>query len=134
MNPNEQVINFETFDPFTTDSIETAHSLTSNPPSSSSTSSTSSASTLKGDGKVHIRLQKRNARKSICTVEGLSENINFKRVLKHLKKKLCCNGCIVEDKTAGKVLQLQGDQRAAVAKFLIEEQLVSRNNLQIHGY
>ena len=41
------------------------------------------------------------------------------RVLKEFRKLFCCNGVVVEDEDGNKVIQLQGDHREAVQKFLI---------------
>jgi len=57
-----------------------------------------------------------------------------KRILKALKKEYCCNGCIIEDEKAGEVIQLQGDQRKNVATFLIDNKIVKKDTLKIHGF
>ena len=77
---------------------------------------------LEGDAVkvVHIRVQQRNGRKCITTVQGLDPNLDLKKILKVLKKAECCNGTVVEDEEMGNVIQLQGDQREAAAKFLKE--------------
>ncbi|KAG7668406.1 hypothetical protein Ndes2437B_g07575 [Nannochloris sp. 'desiccata'] len=74
---------------------------------------TTSKSKKGGDNKdyVHVRVQQRNGKKSLTTVQGLPEAFDYKKILKALKKEYCCNGCVVEDEELGKVLQLQGDQR-----------------------
>lgn len=86
--------------------------------------SSASRSTLKkengDDGAVHIRVQQRNGRKSLTTVQGLPQKLDKKKVLKALKKDFCCNGTVVEDSELGSILQLQGDQRKNVSQFLIE--------------
>jgi translation initiation factor 1 len=90
--------------------------------------------------KIHIRLQQRNGRKTITTVQGLPDKYDPKKLLKAMKKEFACNGVVQssvdsddEDaaeapKTAtdfGKVLQLQGDHRVKVKEFLITCGLVS---------
>ena len=90
---------------------------------------------LTEDGKVHIRLRQRNARQRICTVEGLPQDIDFGRVLRYLKKTLCCNGIVVKDEALGRVLQFQGDHRKAIAQFIVDEELVaSADMVKVHGY
>jgi translation initiation factor 1 len=76
-------------------------------------------SSVKGD-LIHIRVQQRNGRKCITTVQGLHQDLDLKKILKALKKQECCNGTVVEDEEMGAVLQLQGDQRDSVAKVLTE--------------
>lgn len=82
---------------------------------------------------VHIRLQMRSGRKSLTTIQGLSGKIDLNKLTKAFKKEFCCNGSIVEDKELGRVIQLQGDQRDNVRKFLIEEELADKDNIKVHG-
>mmetsp|Transcript_8955 Transcript_8955/g.26895 ORF Transcript_8955/g.26895 Transcript_8955/m.26895 type:complete len:113 (-) Transcript_8955:252-590(-) len=84
-------------------------------------------------GFVHIRLQQRNGRKSLTTVQGLDEKINLQRLTKEFKKGFNCNGCVVDDKELGRVIQLQGDQRENVKKFIVDEKLASKKNIKVHG-
>ncbi|MFS8025572.1 putative NADH:ubiquinone oxidoreductase, 30kDa subunit, SUI1 domain, SUI1 domain superfamily [Helianthus anomalus] len=69
---------------------------------------------------VHIRIQQRNGRKSLTTVQGLKKEFSYNKILKDLKKEFCCNGTVVQDPQLGKVIQLQGDQRKNVSTFLIQ--------------
>ena len=69
---------------------------------------------------IHIRVQQRNGRKCITTIQGLDAQLDLKKILKAIKKAECCNGTVVTDDDMGEVLQFQGDQRDAVAKFLVE--------------
>mmetsp|Transcript_1859 Transcript_1859/g.6660 ORF Transcript_1859/g.6660 Transcript_1859/m.6660 type:complete len:114 (-) Transcript_1859:537-878(-) len=77
---------------------------------------------------VHVRVQQRNGRKSLTTVQGLQEGFDYKKVLKAFKKvrrkywqlvhasppvpytpppthlqEFCCNGTVVEDPELGQV-------------------------------
>ncbi|KAI8557590.1 hypothetical protein RHMOL_Rhmol04G0021800 [Rhododendron molle] len=76
-------------------------------------------------GYVHIRIQQRNGRKSLTTVQGLKKEFSYEKILKDLKKEFCCNGTVVLDKELGKVIQLQGDQRKNVSNFLVQPDFVS---------
>lgn len=55
-------------------------------------------------GYVHIRIQQRNGRKSLTTVQGLKKEFSYEKILKDLKKEFCCNGTVVQDKELGKVI------------------------------
>lgn len=44
------------------------------------------ASGLKGRGKIHVRIQQRNGRKCITTTQGLDEDLDLRRIMKHMKK------------------------------------------------
>merc|ERR1711862_559816 len=83
---------------------------------------------------VHIRIQQRSGRKSLTTVQGLPKELDYKRVLKTLKKQFCCNGTVIEDPEMGSVIQLQGDQRQSVSNFLVDEGIVKKGSIKIHGY
>ncbi|XP_066309864.1 protein translation factor SUI1 homolog isoform X4 [Miscanthus floridulus] len=69
---------------------------------------------------VHVRIQQRNGRKSLTTVQGLKKEYSYNKILKDLKKEFCCNGTVVQDPELGQAIQLQGDQRKNVATFLVQ--------------
>ena len=52
---------------------------------------------------VHIRVQQRNGRKSLTTVQGLNKQFSYNKILKDLKKEFCCNGTVVQDPELGQV-------------------------------
>mmetsp|Transcript_11374 Transcript_11374/g.19438 ORF Transcript_11374/g.19438 Transcript_11374/m.19438 type:complete len:112 (-) Transcript_11374:94-429(-) len=84
---------------------------------------------------IHVRVQQRNGRKSLTTVQGIEGSFDYKKVLKAFKKEFCCNGTVVEDPELGKVIQLQGDQRKNVHTFLVTEKIVKNKDLiKIHGF
>lgn len=83
---------------------------------------------------VHVRMQQRNGRKSLTTVQGLPEAFDYKKILKALKKEYCCNGTVIEDEESGKVLQLQGDQRKNVSLFLLSNELCKKDQIKVHGF
>eukprot|EP00177_Eucheuma_denticulatum_P003143 GFKZ01005666.1.p1 GENE.GFKZ01005666.1~~GFKZ01005666.1.p1 ORF type:complete len:115 (-),score=17.87 GFKZ01005666.1:680-1024(-) len=84
-------------------------------------------------GIVHIRLQQRNGRKSLTTIQGLDEKLDLAKLTKAFKKEFCCNGCVVNNKELGEVIQLQGDQREKVRSFLTEEEIASNRMIKVHG-
>ena len=106
--------NLKTFDPFAEDDGDEFGSKTSN--------------------YIHIRIQQRNGRKTLTTVQGLPQELDFKRIIRAFKKSFACNGTLVEDEELGRVIQLQGDQRQKIAAFLIDEGICSKNSVKIHGF
>ncbi|XP_023156333.1 protein translation factor SUI1 homolog isoform X1 [Zea mays] len=50
---------------------------------------------------VHVRIQQRNGRKSLTTVQGLKKEFSYSKILKDLKKEFCCNGTVVQDPELG---------------------------------
>ncbi|EHB15985.1 Eukaryotic translation initiation factor 1 [Heterocephalus glaber] len=56
---------------------------------------------------IHIRIQQRNGRKTLTTVQGIEH---------------------------GEVIQLQGDQRKNIRQFLVETGLAKDDQLEVHGF
>ncbi|KAH7112905.1 protein translation factor SUI1 [Dendryphion nanum] len=86
---------------------------------------------------IHIRIQQRNGRKTLTTVQGLPKKFDQKKILKVIKKKFACNGTVVEDETMGEVIQLQGDQRKDVQDFLVDKKGglgLDNKTIKVHGF
>ena len=86
------------------------------------------------EGVVHIRIQQRNGRKTLTTVQGLSSEYDFKKIVKVAKKEFACNGTVVEHPEYGEVVQLQGDQREKICQMLVNCGLVKLDQLKVHGF
>mmetsp|Transcript_14623 Transcript_14623/g.29111 ORF Transcript_14623/g.29111 Transcript_14623/m.29111 type:complete len:112 (-) Transcript_14623:43-378(-) len=111
MATSTDIQNLETFDPFA-DAREDAG----------------------GGAKVHVRVQQRNGRKCITTVQGLAEDLDQKRILKAFKKNFSCNGALVRDDEMGEIIQLSGDQRAEVRDFLVDQEICHDQQVIVHGF
>jgi len=86
---------------------------------------------------IHIRIQQRNGRKTLTTVQGLPKKFDQKKILKVIKKKFACNGTIVSDTEMGEVIQLQGDQRKDVQEFLTDKKEglgLEAPTVKVHGF
>lgn len=86
-----------------------------------------------------MRVQQRNGRKTLTTVTGLvatsdGKPLDANKVLKVFKKEFACNGCVVDDPEAGRVIQLQGDHRAKVVQILVEDAICAKEDIQVHGF
>jgi translation initiation factor 1 len=87
--------------------------------------------------KVHIRVQQRNGKKCITTIQGLDEDLDQKRICKHMRRNFNCNGNVVNDEENGDVIQLQGDQRENARAFLLEQSVIEpheKDRLVVHGF
>jgi translation initiation factor 1 len=82
---------------------------------------------------VHIRLQQRNGRKCITTIQGLSSDIDLKRLQRTFKKTYATSCTIIKDPEFGEIIQLCGDHRHNIFKFLVDEDIVQKTNIKIHG-
>ena len=73
--------------------------------------------------KVHIRVQQRNGRKCITTVQGLADDLDVKRICKAFKKNFQCNGAVT-----GPEMEISSERRPADnVSFLVDRvRLVAR--------
>ncbi|XP_022648624.1 eukaryotic translation initiation factor 1-like [Varroa jacobsoni] len=86
------------------------------------------------DGLIHIRIQQRNGRKTLTTVQGIAEDFDKKKIVRACKKDFACNGTVVEHPEYGEVLQLQGDQRNNIYQFLTKVGIAKPEQLKVHGF
>lgn len=86
------------------------------------------------DGYIHIRIQQRNGRKTLTTVQGISAEFDLKKIVKVAKKEFACNGTVVEHPEYGEVIQLQGDQRQNISKFIKQVGLAREDQIKVHGF
>lgn len=84
--------------------------------------------------KIHLRLQQRNRHKCVMSITGLSHVYDLKRICKYLKREFKCNGAVIHDDTYGDVIQLQGNHQEGVIKFLIKEDIATKNMIVTHIY
>ena len=68
---------------------------------------------------IHIAYQQRNGKKGITTIVGLPSEINFKKLVKKMKKQLHSNATLVEDVEKGTVVQMQGDKRKELQEYIV---------------
>uniref|UniRef100_A0A8C6DDH0 SUI1 domain-containing protein n=1 Tax=Moschus moschiferus TaxID=68415 RepID=A0A8C6DDH0_MOSMO len=83
---------------------------------------------------IHIRIQQRNGRKTLTTVQGIADDYDKKTLVKAFKKKFACNGTVIQHPEYGEVIQLQGDQRKNICQFLVETGLAKDDQLKVHGF
>lgn len=83
--------------------------------------------------KVHIRVQQRARKKNVTTVQGLDQDLNFRRICREMRQNWGCNGSVIETPEAGKVIQLQGNFSEKMRDFLLRENMATEENLEIHS-
>ena len=64
----------------------------------------------------------------------MPDDLDLKKLTKHFKKAWCCNGSTKNNPEYGDIIQLQGDHRRDIFKFLIEEGIAVKEDIKIHGY
>jgi translation initiation factor 1 len=87
--------------------------------------------------KVHIRVQQRNGKKCITSIQGLDDDLDQKRICKHMRRNFNCNGNVVKDEDGVEVIQLQGDQRDNARAFLLEQTVIEpheKDRIVVHGF
>jgi translation initiation factor 1 len=87
-----------------------------------------------GQGLIHIRIQQRNGRKTLTTVQGIIDQFDKKKLVRAFKKEFACNGTVIEHPEYGEVIQLQGDQRSNVCLFLTKFGIAQEEQLKVHGF
>lgn len=65
--------------------------------------------------KIRVFNEKKRYGKNVTVIEGISKDIDTKKILKELKRKLACGGTIKENK-----IELQGDHKSKVKDILIK--------------
>lgn len=84
---------------------------------------------------VHIRVQQRNGKKCITTVENLDKLNNDKDFLesiaKEFRQSFKCSSTI---KKPENVILMQGDHRDKIKELLLKKGLVVEQNIKIHGF
>ncbi len=83
---------------------------------------------------VHIRIRQRTGKTHITSVEGLSSDLDLKKLCRAFQKEFNCGGNVTVNKDNQVIIQLTGDQRQNVKSFLIREDIVPKNKIVIHGY
>ena len=86
------------------------------------------------EGLIHIRIQQRNGRKTLTTVQGIAPQYDLKKIIRACKKTFCCNGTVVEHSEYGEVIQFQGDQRNNICQFLTTNAIAKPSQLKVHGF
>ena len=84
-----------------------------------------------GSNLIHIRIQQRNGRKTLTTVQGITDKFDLKKLVRSFKKEFACNGTVIEHLEYGEVIQLQGDQRNNVCEFLTRIGIAKESQLKV---
>lgn len=87
--------------------------------------------------KIHVRVQQRNKKSYITTIADLDEDLDLKRICKAMRNAFSCTGTVVSDKDHGEIIQLTGDQRDNIKKWLVDVEILTlkeaKDRLVLHG-
>lgn len=87
--------------------------------------------------KYHVRVQQRNGRKCITTLDGLEDDLDLKRICRAMRNAFSCNGNVTQKEDGSEVIQLQGDQRENIKQWLLEKEVILKHEvhrIMIHGF
>lgn len=83
---------------------------------------------------IHIWLRQRNGRKYITEVNGFASDLNLDKIVKCWRYDFHVSVSRTVNKSNEKVIRLQGDQRDAIYNFLIDEHIIDKKFIKIHGF
>ncbi|XP_006900825.1 PREDICTED: eukaryotic translation initiation factor 1-like [Elephantulus edwardii] len=86
------------------------------------------------DDYIYIRIQQRNGRKTLTTVQRIADDYDKEKRVKAFKKKFACNGTVIEHPEYREVIQLQGYQCKNICQFIVEIGLAKDDQLKVHGF
>jgi translation initiation factor 1 len=86
------------------------------------------------DGKVHIRVQQRTARKYITSIQGLADDLDENKIAKAIRNQLNCRGSVLNDEKFGQIIAFSGDKRQQVRQFLIDNDICYEDQIVVHGF
>ena len=88
---------------------------------------------IKKFNSIVIIKKQRNARKYFTFIKGLPEELNITELISNLKKKLFCNGAVIEDKEFGKVIQFNGSHKEEIKEYLIKNDIATEEEIKLRG-
>jgi translation initiation factor 1 len=92
------------------------------------TSNEVSSANFKGD--IHLKIKNRNAKKFTTYVEGLADSEHdLDKLAAKWRKKFCCSAS-----NDNGTIKLAGDRRESVLDYLVEQKMVRKEQIKIHGY
>lgn len=93
---------------------------------------------MKDANKLVIRIEQRNGKKAWTIVENIEvlklDNDEVKQLVKFLKKKLSCNGCLKKEKETNVFyIQFQGKHAEFLKTIFEEKKLISDDKITVIG-
>lgn len=83
---------------------------------------------------VHIWVRQRTGRKYITEVNGLAEDLNLKKIIKCWRHIFHVSVAKAINSKDEKIIRLQGDQRDGIFNFLLEEKIITKEYIKVHGF
>jgi translation initiation factor 1 len=83
---------------------------------------------------VNIWLKQRTSRKYYTEIDGLADDLDLDKILKCWRHEFHCSAAKTLNKNEDRIIRLQGDQRNLVLAFLLDEKIIGREHIKIHGF
>ena len=83
---------------------------------------------------VHIWLRQRTSRKYITEVSHLASDLNLNKIMKCWRHEFHCSVTKTYNTKKEKIIRLQGDKRNLVFDFLVQENIIAKEYIKIHGF
>ena len=83
---------------------------------------------------VHIWVKQRTGRKYMTEVEGLAPDLNLKKIIKCWRKEFHCSVTKTRNNKGNRIIKLQGDKRDLILNFLLDEQIIDKEKIKMHGF
>ena len=84
------------------------------------------------DFELKFSLQRRSRGKSTTVIVGMPKYLDTEKIIRALKKKFHCTGCVKTDETYGDVLHLTGDQIKNIHQFFIDKRICRLEQIRIN--
>lgn len=88
---------------------------------------------IKNFENIHIITRKLNSRNFLTFITGIDEKYDYNLILLDLKKEFACNGAVINNKTYGKIIQLNGNHKDKVAQYLINSKIATKEMIKLQG-
>jgi len=82
---------------------------------------------------VHIRVQKRSARKWITTIQNLSIDLDLAKICSFIKQAHNVSGTVTHSEEFGPIIQFTGDIRNQALQTLTDHNICSKELIKVHG-
>jgi len=82
---------------------------------------------------ITIFVSQRNGKKCKTHIYGWCEEYDLPKICSHFKKTYNCNGAVINNNEYGETIELSGNKRDEVYKFLLTEEICSKSKIILRG-
>ena len=82
---------------------------------------------------ITIFVSQRNGKKCKTHIYGWCEEYDLPKICSYLKKTYNCNGAVINNEEYGETIELSGNKKEEIYKFLLSEEICTRNKIILRG-